>query len=161
VDSVTNTIHVIYKTIDPVTGEVVSQEHYILRSSDMYLLESRTEIMRNGELCLQDGSYYLYDDEGNLVQVVAFGPVDADAPDSEIRPYMYFDYTGKWQGHSFPTAIKVPTVEHQPSLQKRLDFNVYDLRGRMVRRMADVKDPFNGLPRGIYIYQGSKYLKKN
>ena len=161
VDSVTNTIHVIYKTIDPVTGEVVSQEHYILRSSDMYLLESRTEIMRNGELCLQDGSYYLYDDEGNLVQVVAFGPVDADAPDSEIRPYMYFDYTGKWQGHSFPTAIKVPTVEHQPSLQKRLDFNVYDLRGRMVRRMADVKDPFNGLPRGVYIYQGSKYLKKN
>jgi hypothetical protein len=92
---------------------------------------------------------------------VAFGPVDADAPDSEIRPYMYFDYTGKWQGHSFPTAIKVPTVEHQPSLQKRLDFNVYDLRGRMVRRMADVKDPFNGLPRGVYIYQGSKYLKKN
>jgi hypothetical protein len=161
VDSVTNTIHVIYKTIDPVTGEVVSQEHYILRSSDMYLLESRTEIMRNGELCLQDGSYYLYDDEGNLVQVVAFGPVDADDPDSEIRPYMYFDYTGKWQGHSFPTAIKVPTVEHQPSLQKRLDFNVYDLRGRMVRRMADVKDPFNGLPRGVYIYQGSKYLKKN
>ena len=62
---------------------------------------------------------------------------------------------------SFPTAIKVPTVEHQPSLQKRLDFNVYDLRGRMVRRMADVKDPFNGLPRGVYIYQGSKYLKKN
>ena len=161
VDSVTNTIHVIYKTIDPVTGEVVSQEHYILRSSDMYLLESRTEVMMNGELCLQDGSYYLYDDEGNLVQVVAFGPVDADDPDSEIRPYMYFDYTGKWQGHAFPTAIKVPTVEHQPSLQKRLDFNVYDLRGRMVRRMADVKDPFNGLPRGIYIYQGSKYLKKN
>jgi hypothetical protein len=161
VDSVTNTIHVIYKTIDPVTGEVVSQEHYILRSSDMYLLESRTEVMMNGELCLQDGSYYLYDNEGNLVQVVAFGPVDADDPDSEIRPYMYFDYTGKWQGHAFPTAIKVPTVEHQPSLQKRLDFNVYDLRGRMVRRMADVKDPFNGLPRGIYIYQGSKYLKKN
>jgi hypothetical protein len=161
VDSVTNTIHVIYKTIDPVTGEVVSQEHYILRSSDMYLLESRTEVMMNGELCLQDGSYYLYDDEGNLVQVVAFGPVDADDPDSEIRPYMYFDYTGKWQGHAFPTAIKVPTVEHQPSLQKRLDFNVYDLRGRMVRRMADVKDPFNGLPRGVYIYQGSKYLKKN
>ena len=55
----------------------------------------------------------------------------------------------------------MPTVEHQPSLQKRLDFNVYDLRGRMVRRMADVKDPFNGLPRGVYIYQGSKYLKKN
>lgn len=160
VDSLTNTIHIIYNTLDPATGEVISRDHYILRASDHFLLESRTEMMINGEPYLVDGIYFIYDDEGNIVQAVSFGLVDADDPNSEIRPYMYFDYTGEWQGNPFPTAIKIPTVEHQPSLQKRMDTNVYDLQGRMVRRAADMKDPFNGLPRGIYIYQGAKYLKK-
>lgn len=139
---------------------MISREHYILRASDEFLLESRTEEMVNGEFRLVDGMYFIYDDEGFLIQSVSFGPVDDDDPNSEIRPYTYSEYTGEWPGSPFPTAIKVPTVEHQPSLQKRMDFNVYDMQGRMVRKSADVKDPFNGLPRGIYIYQGAKYLKK-
>ena len=160
VDSLTNTIHIIYNYMDPATGEMISREHYILRASDEFLLESRTEEMVNGEFRLVDGMYFIYDDEGFLIQSVSFGPVDDDDPNSEIRPYTYSEYTGEWPGSPFPTAIKVPTVEHQPSLQKRMDFNVYDMQGRMVRKSADVKDPFNGLPRGIYIYQGAKYLKK-
>ena len=159
-DSLTNTIHIIYNYMDPATGEIISRDHYILRASDEFLLENRTEEMKNGKLCLVDGMYYIYDDEGNLVQSVSFGPVDPNDPNSEIRPNTYYDYTGEWPGSPFQTAIKVPTVEHQPSLQKRMDFNVYDMQGRMVRKAADVKDPFNGLPRGIYIYQGAKYLKK-
>lgn len=160
VDSLTNTIHIIYNHLDPTTGEIISRDHYILRASDQFLLETRTEIMINGEPCLVDGTYFVYDEDGNIVQAVSFGPVNENDPNSEIRPYMYFDYNGVWQGSPFPTAIKMPTVEHSSSVQKRMDTNVYDLQGRMVRRAADMKDPFNGLPRGIYIYQGSKYLKK-
>lgn len=159
VDAQTNTIHIIYNQLDPATGEVISREHYILRASDQYLLESRTEIMINGAPYLVDGIYIVYDEEGNILQSVSFGPVDANNPNSEIRPYMYFDYNGPWPGNSFPTAIKMPTVK-EPSVQKRMDTNVYDMQGRVVRRATDVKDPFNGLPRGIYIYQGAKYLKK-
>lgn len=160
VDSLTNTIHIIYNHLDPTTGEVILRDHYILRASDQFLLETRTESMINSEPCLVDGLYFVYDEQGNIVQAVAFGPVDENDPNSEIRPYLYFDHNGEWQGSPFPTAIKIPTVKHSSSVQKRMDTNVYDLQGRMVRRAADVKDPFNGLPRGIYIYQGSKYLKK-
>ena len=94
-----------------------------------------------------------------MKQSVAFGPVDEDLILSEIRPYLYHEYIGFWQGNAFPTAIKVPTME-QPSLQKQMDTNVYDMQGRVVRKVTDMKDPFSGLPRGIYIYQGSKYLKR-
>lgn len=160
VDSVTNTIHVIYNTIDPATGKIISREHYILRASDQFLLEVRTEKMVGDEAYLVDGIYFIYDDEGNLVQSVTFGPVDENDPNSEIRLFAYFDYEGAWKGSPYPTAIEVPTVERHSISQKRMDPNVYDMQGRMVRKAADVKDPFNGLPRGIYIYQGVKYLKK-
>lgn len=158
-DSLTNTIHVIYNTIDPATGEVISRDHYILRADDQFPLETRSEKMVNGEPVLLDGLYYIYDEEGYIVQSVAFGPVNENDPNSEIRPYLYFDYTGEQQGSPYPTTIKMPTVERL-TVQKRMDTNVYDMHGRLIRRAADVKDPFNGLPRGIYIYQGAKYLKR-
>jgi hypothetical protein len=27
--------------------------------------------------------------------------------------------------------------------------------------VTDMRDPFSGLPKGLYIYQGKKYLKRN
>ena len=156
VDEVTNTIHIIYTYP---SDSLILREHYILRASDQYPLECLMENIVDGVAYLVDGFYFLYDDYGELKQSVAFGPVDEDLILSDIRPYLYHEYIGFWQGNAFPTAIKVPTME-QPSLQKQMDTNVYDMQGRVVRKVTDMKDPFSGLPRGIYIYQGSKYLKR-
>ena len=41
-----------------------------------------------------------------------------------------------------------------------MDRNIYDMQGRVVRMVTDAEDPFSGLPRGLYIYQGTKYIKK-
>ena len=119
----------------------------------------RTEKVVNGEAYTTDGMYFVYDDEGNLIQSVVYGPVDDSQPGGEMRPYMYHDYTGSWQTNLFPTAIEIPTVK-QPTVQQRVDHHVYDLRGRVMRKATDAKDPFSGLPSGLYIYQGKKYLKR-
>jgi hypothetical protein len=76
-----------------------------------------------------------------------------------MRPYLYYEYKGSWQSNLFPTAIEIPTVK-QPSAQQRIDHHVYNLQGRMMRTVTDAKDPFSGLPKGIYIYQGKKYFKR-
>ena len=156
-DTETNTIHVIYNYLDSITGQVTIRDHYIVRASDEYLLEIRTEKMTDGQPSLIDGIYFLYDDKDYLEQIVAFGPVDANHPEGDVRPYLYEEYIGYEKGHKFPAAIQVPEVK-QPSLQKRMDYNIYNARGHVVRKVTDVNDPFNGLPRGLYIYQGSKYL---
>jgi hypothetical protein len=77
-----------------------------------------------------------------------------------MEPHLFYNFYGEWEHQTFPTSIKVPTIQ-TPSMQKRMDPNVYDMQGRMVRRVTDTADPFNGLPRGLYIYQGNKYLKRN
>lgn len=159
-DNETNTVHIIYNYLDSVTGQVDTRDHYIVRASDEYLLEYRTERMKGGQPCLLDGSYYLYDDEGCLSQVVSFGPVDVNVPGGAVCPYMYDEYVGYLKPNQFPTAIQVPEVK-QPSLQKHMDSNVYDSQGRVVRIVTDAKDPFSGLPHGLYIYQGNKYLVRN
>jgi hypothetical protein len=48
----------------------------------------------------------------------------------------------------------------QPSAQQRIDHHVYNLQGSVMRTVTDAKDPFSGLPKGIYIYQGKKYFKR-
>ena len=159
VDDETNTIHVIYNYTDSVTGAIESRDHYILRASDQFLLEVRTEKMVNGQPKLTDGVYLIYDDEGCITQTVCFGPVDVNNLDSEVRPYMYDEYIGRFMIYPFPTAIQVPTLNH-PSLQKRMDSNIYDMQGRVVRKVTDTQDPFSGLPVGIYLYQGTKYIKR-
>ena len=153
-----NTIHVIYYYIDSADDVTICRDHYILRATDDYLLEIRYEKMVNGRPVVTGGLYFIYDDEGSLVQSVAYGLSDENSSESSLRPYRYHEYYGFWQVTPFPTAIKVPTME-QPSLQKRIDPNVYDMQGRVVRRVTDVGDPFNGLPHGLYIYQGTKYIK--
>ena len=115
--------------------------------------------MVNGQPKLTDGVYLIYDDEGCITQTVCFGPVDVNNLDSEVRPYMYDEYIGRFMIYPFPTAIQVPTLNH-PSLQKRMDSNIYDMQGRVVRKVTDTQDPFSGLPVGIYLYQGTKYIKR-
>ncbi len=159
-DSATNTIHIIINDLDSITGAVISREHYVL-NADQYLLEIRTEKMINGEPYLSDGLYFVYDDDnGALSQAVAYGPEDANHPGMNLRPYLYLDYLGVWEPNQYPTAIKVPTTS-KPSLEKHSDYNVYDTQGRVMRRVTDMRDPFSGLPKGLYIYQGSKYLKRD
>jgi hypothetical protein len=94
------------------------------------------------------------------VQAVAYGPEDEKKPGENLRPYLYYEYLGAGEPNPYPTAIKVPTAE-KPSLQKHTDYNVYDMHGRVVRKVTDMRDPFSGLPKGLYIYQGKKYLKRN
>ena len=88
------------------------------------------------------------------------GKIYADATD-EIshanREDLYYEYYGYWKGTQYPTSIKMPTT-NKPSLKKRSDPNVYDMQGRVVRRVTDTNDPFSGLPHGVYLYQGNKYL---
>lgn len=159
VDNETNTIHVIYNYKDETTGAIASRDHYIIRASDQYIQEIRTEKMVNGQPQLTDGLYFIYDGGGAVMQTVCFGPVDAKNPDSEVRPYLYDEYIGNMLGTPYPTAIQVPTTNH-PSMEKRTDPNIYDMQGRVVRRVTDVQDPFSGLPAGIYLYQGAKYIKR-
>ena len=159
VDYETNTIHVIYNYTDSITGAIVYRDHYILCASDLFVQEIRTEKMVNGQPKLVDGAYFLYNDDGSMKQTVCFAPVDANNLDSEVRPYVYDEYIGSLMVNPFPTAILVPSLNH-PSLQKRMDSNIYDMQGRVVRKVTDTKDPFSGLPVGIYLYQGTKYLKR-
>ena len=159
IDSETNTIHVIYSYSDPADETTIYRDHYTLRASDQYLMEVRTEKIIDGVPYPTDGIYFLYDDEGGILQSVVYGPVDDNKPDSDLRPYMYYEYTGFYQATPYPTTIKVPTTQ-QPTMQKRMDPNIYDMQGRVVSRVTDTKDPFSGLPRGLYIYQGTKYLKR-
>ena len=159
VDSVTNTMHILFNNLDSISGTVISREHLIISVDGEFIREIRSEKMINGEPYLTDGLYFVYNDEGILIQSVAYGPKNVNDPGFNLRPYMYYEYIGLEAPDKYPTAIKVPTVE-QPSLQKHTDYNVYDMQGRVVRRVKDVHDPFSGLPNGLYIYQGEKYLKR-
>ena len=158
-DTLDNTIHIIINDIDSIDGKVLTREHYILRGSDQCPIEILTEKMVDGEPVLLDGLYFLYDSDGSLVQSVAYGPV-ADDPDGELQPYKYYEYMGFWQPTPYTTAIKVPSVQTSVSMQKRMDSNVYDMHGRVVRKVTDMQDPFSGLPRGLYVYQGTKFIKR-
>ena len=160
-DSLDNTIHIMYFIPDSISEGTAVRDHYILRASDQMLLENRTETVIDGTPYLINGVYFIYDEEGYWLQSVAYGPTDKNSPGTDLRPYLYHEYIGVKKANPFPTttAIKVPTTQ-QPSTQKRMDINVYDMHGRVVRRANDMKDPFSGLPRGIYIYQGNKYLKR-
>lgn len=161
-DRLTNTIHTIYSHRDPETGKVTSREHYILRGEDEYPLELIREEMEHGLPILKYGMYFVYENSTVLDQVVAYAP---DEESGELMPYMYYEYLGGFQTQPYPTtgpttAIQIPSVE-QPSLLQRLDANVYDMQGQVVRRAIHGEDPFSGLQRGIYIYQGKKYIKRN
>ena len=164
-DEATNTIHILFNYLDSITGAVISREHFILDASTEYPMQFLTEKMIDNEPYLTAGMYFVYDDDETdgrktLLQSVVYGPEDANKPGIDLRPYLYFEYLGLWEPEPYPTAIKIPTVE-KPSLQKQTDYNVYDMHGRVVRRVTDVHNPFSGLPNGLYIYQGAKYLKRN
>ena len=153
-----DSIHVIY-TYEGSDDKNPYRSHYIFRASDQNILDWRTEELVNGEVYLRDGIYFVYNDEGSLLQSVSYGPVVDNQLGGEMRPYLYYEYKGSWQSNLFPTAIEIPTVK-QPSAQQRIDHHVYNLQGRMMRTVTDAKDPFSGLPKGIYIYQGKKYFKR-
>lgn len=160
VDEASNTILVISNDLDPNTGAVTSTDYIILNATNESVLQYYTEKKIDGQPYLTDGMYFIYDNEGALVQAVAYGPEDEKKPGENLRPYLYYEYLGAGEPNPYPTAIKVPTAE-KPSLQKHTDYNVYDMHGRVVRKVTDMRDPFSGLPKGLYIYQGKKYLKRN
>ena len=159
-DEETNTIHVLFNDLDSITGEIVSRLHIILDGDAQIIKQIHTEKMIDGEPYLTDGMYFVYDEEGALVQAVAYGPEDENQPGENLHPYLCFDFVGLWKSTPYPTAIRIPTVT-KTSLDKHTDYNIYDMHGRMVRRATNLNDPFSGLPNGLYIYQGSKYLKRN
>jgi hypothetical protein len=156
-DAETNTNHFVYILTDPDTGEILSREHYILRAEDNFPIEVRSEDMSGGTPSVTEGLYFIYDDEGKLLQAVYYA---VDKETGNLRPFIYYDFLGNWEITPFTTtAIQVPTVKH-PSVKEYVDPNIYDMHGRIVRRVTNHQDPFAGLPRGLYLYQGSKYLKR-
>ena len=158
-DSKTNTIHAIFNHLDSITGAVISREHYILNAENEAILECLKEKMIDGEPYVTRGSYFVYDENGGLRQSVYYSPKDANKPGVDLCPSLYYEFLGLWEPDPYPTAIKLPTIE-QPSAQKHTDYNVYDMHGRVVRKVTDTHNPFSGLPKGLYIYQGEKYLKR-
>jgi hypothetical protein len=113
--------------------------------------------MSGGTPSVTEGLYFIYDDEGKLLQAVYYA---VDKETGNLRPFIYYDFLGNWEITPFTTtAIQVPTVKH-PSVKEYVDPNIYDMHGRIVRRVTNHQDPFAGLPRGLYLYQGSKYLKR-
>lgn len=159
-DSLTNTIHVLYNYFNDDQTAITEREHYILRADDQTLLEIRSEVFVNGEPVVSDGLYFLYYDDGKLDQAVLYGSADKDKPGEDLRLHAYYEYAGYWEENTFPTSIQVPSLE-RPTIKERADHNVYDLRGRVLRRVTDAKDPFSGLPHGVYIYHGKKYIVRN
>ena len=159
-DEATNPVHYLFNNLDAATGAVVSREHYIISADGQYLLEIRSEKMIDGQPYLTDGMYFVYNNEGELEQSVAYGPEDTSQPGTDMKAYLYFEYLGIWKSDPYPTAIQVPTVT-KPSMDNKKDYNIYDMHGRVVRRATNLHDPFSGLPNGLYVYQGNKYLKRN
>ena len=156
-DSLDNTIHAIYNFTDSITSAITSREHYILRATDYYPVEVRFEDMIDGMPTITEGMYFFYDDEGDLEQSVMYMP---DKETGEMRPCLYYDYIGKWATPPYTTtAIQIPTVK-QPTVREHVNPNVYDMQGRIVRSVTGREDPFSGLPHGLYIYQGRKYIKR-
>ena len=151
-----NLIHILFNNTTPDDPNTVIREHYILRASDQCLIETRTETVKNGVTTLLSGIYFIFEDDGSLMQSVAFAPVEGS---NDLRPYMYYEYVGGWFANPIATAIEIPTV-NKPSLKGRMDHNIYDLQGRVVGRVTDAQNPFSGLPRGLYVYQGKKYVKR-
>ena len=151
-----NLIHILFNNTTPDDPNTVIREHYILRASDQCLIEARTETVKNGVTTLISGIYFIFEDDGSLMQSVAFAPVEGS---NDLRPYMYYEYVGGWFANPIATAIEIPTV-NKPSLKGRMDHNIYDLQGRVVGRVTDAQNPFSGLPRGLYVYQGKKYVKR-
>ena len=158
-DEETNTIHVLFNDLDSITGEIVSRLHIILDGDAQMIKQIIAEKMIDGQPYLEDGMYFVYDEEGALVQAVAYGPEDENQPGENLHPYLCFDFVGLWEPTPYPTAIRIPTVT-KASLDKHTDYNIYDMHGRVVRRATNLNDPFSGLPNGLYIYQGSKYIKR-
>ena len=159
VNNTTKDIHAVF-TYTNATGKIISRDHYIIDPTNKYLLETYSEETIDGELVKTNGIYFITDQNGYPEQAVVYGPAAGSQPGGEMEPHLFYNFYGEWEHQTFPTSIKVPTIQ-TPSMQKRMDPNVYDMQGRMVRRVTDTADPFNGLPRGLYIYQGNKYLKRN
>lgn len=158
VDEETNTIHILFNDLDSITGEVTARLHIIIDPDAQTIKQILAEKMIDGQPSLTDGMYFVYD-EDVLLQAVAYGPKDVNQPGVNLRPYQCFDFVGLWISTPYPTAIRIPSVT-KTSLEKHSDFNIYDMQGRLVRRVTDLNDPFSGLPTGLYIYQGNKYLKR-
>ena len=158
-DEETNTIHIFFNDLDSITGEIVSRLHLVIDADNEMVKEIHTEKMIGGQPYLTDGMYFVYDEEGALVQAVVYGPENENQPGVNLRPYVCFEFLGFWEPTPYPTAIRIPTVT-KTSLQKHTDYNIYDMHGRVVRRATNLNDPFSALPQGLYIYQGSKYIKR-
>lgn len=149
-------IHILFNNTDPDDPNTVIREHYILRASDQCLIETRTEKVKDGVTTLLSGIYFIFKDDGSLMQSVPYAPIKES---NDLRPYMYYEYIGGWHANPITTAIEIPTVK-KPSLKDRMDHNIYDLQGRVVCKVTNTQDPFSGLPRGLYVYQGKKYVKR-
>lgn len=103
------------------------------------------------------GEYYIYDEQGELIQAVSYEPVAPHSHEMRQTEYTTFQTI---KHEEDPTSI-IPIEHLQPNTlagaPTRTSSHVYDLRGNLVRLNNDPAT-LKSLPKGIYITRGRKFL---
>lgn len=103
------------------------------------------------------GEYFVYDEQGELVQMVSYEPVEPHSREMRQTEYITIDI---YNADDAPTSI-IPIEHLQPSSldgsRTRTSGRIYDMRGNVVRLTNDA-EALKSLPKGIYITRGRKIL---
>lgn len=103
------------------------------------------------------GQYFIYDEQGELVQIVSYEPVEPYSREMRQTEYCTISV---YNADDTPAAI-IPIEQLQPgTLDKkstRTSCHVYDIHGNLVSLTNDA-DALKSLPKGVYITRGRKIL---
>lgn len=110
-----------------------------------------------GESYNMGGQYFLYDEQGELAQVVSYEPVEPFSHEMRQTEYCTIQI---YNAEDAPSAIIPPRYLQPGSLDgspTRASGRIYDLRGNLLRPSSDAH-PLKSLPKGLYITRGRKIL---
>lgn len=150
----------------PLTDTEYEGEDFLLPADMDYTLDEydrlidlhyiRTDSI-TGEKYNIGGEYYIYDEHGELSQIVAYEPVEPGSQEMRQTEYCTIH---TYNAEDVPTSID-PVKRLQPGTldgsPARTSTNVYDLRGNLVRHTNDAST-LKTLPKGIYITRGRKIM---
>lgn len=150
----------------PLTDTEYEGEDFLLPADMDYTLDEydrlidlhyiRTDSI-TGEKYNIGGEYYIYDEEGELSQIVSYEPVKPGSQEMRQTEYCTIH---TYNAEDVPTSID-PVKRLQPGTldgsPARTSTNVYDLRGNLVRHTNDAST-LKTLPKGIYITRGRKIM---
>lgn len=103
------------------------------------------------------GEYYIYDEHGELSQIVSYEPVEPNSNEMRQTEYCTIEI---YKAEDDPVAI-IPIEHLQPGTlagsPTRTSSHVYDIHGNVVR-LNNGADALKSLPKGIYITRGKKIM---